>query len=204
VAPTYRAPVGIGEAAEIAKSVGSELPTSELVDGIYAAADLKLAPITMSPNKGDDAGQFAEHRAKVDAAIVGRSFRLLVGTHKDVVRGPDGRVGLYGWHRLDGSPIQPFFAGHAPSWKDYSQGLRLIYRVEASGPSTAPTYDLTTVRDIQARLRDLGFDPGPIDGIRGPKTIAAVKAFQLSRGLAVDGIVGPMTRSALLHGTGGP
>ena len=143
----------------------------------------------MSPNRGDDPAQAADHQSKVDAQIAGRTFRLLAGTNKDVAHGPDGRIGLYGWHRLDGTPIQPFFAGHALSWKDYSQGLRLVRRLG---------YDVTTVRGYRARLSELGFDPGPIDGVRGPKTIAAVRAFQAARGLVVDGIVGPKTQAALI------
>ena len=46
------------------------------------------------------------------------------------------------------------------------------------------------VRDLQAALKALGQDPGPIDGIFGAKTETAVKAFQQQRGIAVDGIVG--------------
>ena len=50
---------------------------------------------------------------------------------------------------------------------------------------------------VQRRLRELGFDPGPIDGIRGRRTIRAVKRFQQSGGLVADGIVGPRTLLAL-------
>ena len=54
-----------------------------------------------------------------------------------------------------------------------------------------------TVRDVQARLAALNFDPGPIDGIRGRKTIAALQAFQKSRRIAADGIAGPVTLGRL-------
>ena len=51
------------------------------------------------------------------------------------------------------------------------------------------------VRELQQKLSDAGFDPGPIDGIFGSKTDAAVRKFQESKGITVDGIVGPMTWS---------
>lgn len=56
----------------------------------------------------------------------------------------------------------------------------------------------TTVADLQQKLKDAGFDPGPLDGKFGPQTRAAVLAFQQSKGIQVDGIVGPETRAALL------
>lgn len=55
----------------------------------------------------------------------------------------------------------------------------------------------TDVRWIQERLAYWGFNPGGVDGINGPKTKEAVKAFQKAKGLAVDGIVGSKTRAAL-------
>jgi peptidoglycan hydrolase-like protein with peptidoglycan-binding domain len=54
------------------------------------------------------------------------------------------------------------------------------------------------VRDLQLRLRRLGDRPGPIDGLYGPMTKAAVERFQRSHGLAVDGVVGPQTKGRLL------
>ncbi len=52
---------------------------------------------------------------------------------------------------------------------------------------------------VQKALEDFGFDTGGIDGLYGPKTKKAVKAFQAAKGLAVDGIVGPVTWAALFN-----
>lgn len=53
------------------------------------------------------------------------------------------------------------------------------------------------VEELQKKLESLGFSPGPIDGIFGERTEAAVLAFQEKRDLEIDGIVGPQTRAAL-------
>ena len=50
---------------------------------------------------------------------------------------------------------------------------------------------------LQQRLTALGYKPGTADGIFGSKTLAAVRAFQTDHKLAVDGIAGPKTWTAL-------
>ncbi|MCG9887020.1 MAG: peptidoglycan-binding protein [Cyanobacteria bacterium] len=61
---------------------------------------------------------------------------------------------------------------------------------------------------LQNRLRELGFFSGRSTGYFGNATLSAVKAFQRSRGLTADGIVGAATLAALhgtsSGGTGGP
>lgn len=53
------------------------------------------------------------------------------------------------------------------------------------------------VAALQTALLDAGFNPGPVDGIFGAKTLSALKEFQAAAGIAVDGICGPITQDAL-------
>ncbi|MCE5342799.1 MAG: peptidoglycan-binding protein [Eubacteriales bacterium] len=51
---------------------------------------------------------------------------------------------------------------------------------------------------VQARLVELGFEPGKADGVYGPLTVAAVTASQAANSLETDGVVGPITRAVLV------
>ena len=52
-------------------------------------------------------------------------------------------------------------------------------------------------KQIQQKLKDLGYYYGNIDGILGNQSVTAIKNFQRDYGLSVDGIVGPNTLKAL-------
>jgi len=54
-----------------------------------------------------------------------------------------------------------------------------------------------TVRDAQQALKDKGFDPGPVDGIDGPRTRAAVRSYQEKQNINADGRLGPKTLDSL-------
>ena len=69
-----------------------------------------------------------------------------------------------------------------------------------SQPTIGPGATGDVVRRLQRALRrtpDLGIS---IDGVFGPQLEAAVKSFQEGSGLAVDGVVGPLTWNALPAG----
>ncbi|MBI6874119.1 M14 family metallopeptidase [Clostridium aciditolerans] len=55
----------------------------------------------------------------------------------------------------------------------------------------------TEVMKIQAVLKKIGYNPGPVDGVYGRMTEEAVRAFQRDNGLTSDGIIGPATYNAL-------
>lgn len=71
-------------------------------------------------------------------------------------------------------------------------------------PVVYPTLSLKTpnmtgpdVKMLQTRLKANGVNPGPIDGIFGPQTDAAVRKFQAQNHLVADGIVDAVTWKAL-------
>lgn len=68
----------------------------------------------------------------------------------------------------------------------------------AAGPAAEASAGLTPapasaedrramIRSVQRALSDAGFDPGPSDGLMGPKTRAAVKQYQRRAGVDADG-----------------
>jgi peptidoglycan hydrolase-like protein with peptidoglycan-binding domain len=56
------------------------------------------------------------------------------------------------------------------------------------------------IQVAEAHLRQMGFDPGPIDGIFTAQTQAAVRAYQARYGLPVSGLLDLSTRQELKLG----
>jgi len=56
------------------------------------------------------------------------------------------------------------------------------------------------IYDAQVILKNLGLYTSTLDGINGPGTKRALKTFQSKSGLSSDGVLGPLTKSALSKG----
>ena len=120
-------------AQKIADSFDCFLPTKKMVDDIYKTATIKLEPVPMYAYR-DSTPTMWHHHLIVEGQRKGRRG-LIAGIQKDVVisgkitrDGRPDRVAIYGWHKLDGKPIQPLYTGHINWWVDYSQCIRLVYR----------------------------------------------------------------------------
>jgi peptidoglycan hydrolase-like protein with peptidoglycan-binding domain len=57
--------------------------------------------------------------------------------------------------------------------------------------------DSSNITQLQQALNDKGFNAGPVDGLNGPKTQAALKQFQQSQGIAASGKADSQTLAAL-------
>jgi peptidoglycan hydrolase-like protein with peptidoglycan-binding domain len=57
-----------------------------------------------------------------------------------------------------------------------------LQSLSAPGRGDAPSArSQEDIRILQLRLRDAGFDPGPFDGVMGPKTTAALQQYQVAQ-----------------------
>jgi N-acetylmuramoyl-L-alanine amidase len=86
---------------------------------------------------------------------------------------------------------------HASTWAHlveagYKLGDRMLYM-------RSPMLRGDDVVDLQQRLNALGFDAGQIDGMFGPDTDHALRAFQRNAGLLVDGLCGWKSVQTLLR-----
>jgi peptidoglycan hydrolase-like protein with peptidoglycan-binding domain len=73
----------------------------------------------------------------------------------------------------------------------------LVAAVFFAFAGTAAGAGQSPVAAVQVALSTRGLYTGTIDGVAGPSTTAAVRAFQRRAHLSVDGVVGPRTRAAL-------
>jgi hypothetical protein len=76
------------------------------------------------------------------------------------------------------------------SWKNPHPYPGTLLKSGSSGNS---------VGKVQKRLKELHYNPGPIDNRYGPLTSDAVRDFQKKRKIDRDGIVGPVTWKELFH-----
>ncbi|MGX5820340.1 hypothetical protein ACWKWU_19245 [Chitinophaga lutea] len=124
-----RIPLTPQTAQRIADSLHCILPTRKMVDDIYRHAAVKLEPVPLFAFR-DSAIVFWHHHLIIEGQRKGRQG-LIAGIKKDVVTGSKmkaGKVVIYGWHKPDGKPIQPLYAGHVDWYVDYSHGIRLVSR----------------------------------------------------------------------------
>ncbi|MBI2428439.1 MAG: T9SS type A sorting domain-containing protein [Ignavibacteriales bacterium] len=132
-------------AQKIVNYLDCTLPTKQMVDQIYSKAQVKLRPQPIPPDADmDKAPRFWQHNDSVKALrapLLGTYplGSLVGGTKKDVIidkkvyswlkSSVPKPVVIYGWHQLNGSPIQPTYNGHGETYADYSHGVRLVQRM---------------------------------------------------------------------------
>jgi hypothetical protein len=133
-------PLTPSTAQYLADKLLCSLPTSRIVDHIYASSGLTLSPQPIPPSDTmTTMAVFRQHMDSIKHQIselgIERSDSVIVAGHKkDIIisnkihdpHGPNECVVIYGWHLNLSQPIQPPYNGHIARYVDYSHGVRLI------------------------------------------------------------------------------
>lgn len=62
-----------------------------------------------------------------------------------------------------------------------------------------PSFSISKMAEVQAKLNEMGIDVGGADGIMGPATREGIRQFQAANGLVADGFPSPETVEAILN-----
>lgn len=154
-----RVPMTPITAARIADAFGCALPTRKIVDAVYQAATIKLEPKPLTKDR-EAVATFLQHHNLIESQRAGVTG-LVAGIKKDVVvtnrlAERSNRVAIYGWHKLDGSPIQPLTIVHHAGYVDYSHGVRLMRRTVTMGNRPVDVRQVLCRADRAGQLSDEG------------------------------------------------
>lgn len=168
-----RIPLSGPGADAVAATAGAILPTTKMVDMIWRAASVKLHPLPWGPpydNSMLSLDRVIEHNNRIEVQRNKRAG-LVAGHKKDVVLTKrlvwqPKQVAIYGWHRVNGTPIQSLSLFHEASYADYSHGVRLVSRAALLDGEEVDLEDVLADPSLY-RLLALGTD-GPQKTVRYP------------------------------------
>ncbi len=197
-------PTPVGQPATPTVSGGRIVrPTLQLGNQGESVRELQSILMLLGYYPGPVTGVYAE-----DTAAAVRRFQTAAGITAD------GIVGPATWSRLFPTPpseANPPTAATPPATGSTTPAASTTPAPGSTTPPTTGTASPTSpsspatlpvlrpgmegdaVRQLQQQLRTKGFYSGPIDGLFGTQTEAAVRRAQSANNLTVDGIVGPAT-----------
>lgn len=175
---------------------------------LYGCQDNRADPAVADAYTGywaRDAAGLGKKISLAEAARTPGAAVLRVGPKMGHIVISDGRGGTVEAHSANDGVIKSTLSRRRWDMGILVPGIQYSpIRDAVKVPPPALLYRLTSlymrgdqVRQIQRELKEQGFDSKGADGIYGPKTFAAVLAFQQARGLLPDGEVGPQTAKAL-------
>jgi hypothetical protein len=178
-------------AQRIADAFNCTMPTRKMVNQIWTAATVHLAPSTIPPSpQMITIPVMSQHNDTVweqrSAVLAAHPLGELVGgDKKDVVISnliygyTPGRVVIYGWHYLNGTPIQPLYNGHEETYADYSHGIRLVQMNMILNGSTTTVSSVLQSSTLNPLLSDEGSIAIPRYPVNLP-TVSVPTSFSVS------------------------
>lgn len=161
-----RTPLNPITAKKIADLYNAVLPTTKIVNQIWKAATVKVAPKPNGPPYNayqQSIAAILENENAIKEQTRGMLLgKLLAGHKKDVVITSrlvknSWPVAIYGWHYLNGKVIQGLNTTHHDKlYKDYSHGIRLVSKKVIVNGNTMSFYDVLKNRKLCNLISDEG------------------------------------------------
>ena len=177
-------PMKPSTAQRIADSLDCVLPTRKIVDIIYRHATIRLRPQPIPPGPAmTTVPDFVQHTDSIQMQMsqsgISRTGEFLIDGHKksliisnsiydDLPQGAEHPVVIYGWHRMNGSPIQPVYNGHRNTWVDYSHGVRLVQETVIVNGQERTVGEILSDNHLHPLLSDEGVIERPYYPFQGP------------------------------------
>jgi peptidoglycan hydrolase-like protein with peptidoglycan-binding domain len=175
-------------------------PGSILMTGMFLAVPLLAFPASAQPTPGlsyvqplgPQALMQVQERLRQAGAYSGRP---------DGVWGPDSQAALERYQQRNGLQVTGQLNQATAATLGLNAGDLVAVGAGPASPAVAdPTpgpLSRSAVRNVQARLRALGFYRGGVDGMWGAGTQTAIERFQQGRGLQPTGQLNPTTAQAM-------
>ena len=138
-----------------------------------------MAYISCNPS---EAAHYFETAAKEEHGAAMHMLGLMYASGTGVTQNDREALRWFRLAKAQGIPVEDRFLSEA-GVQAYMQQIK-ARSVQARQAALARQ---KMVHEIQQLLTDRGYNPGPIDGLFGGKTRAAIQAFQRDNGLAPDG-----------------
>ncbi|MBR0666989.1 peptidoglycan-binding protein [Roseomonas hellenica] len=174
-------------------------PVKNVLAGLILAAPLLASPASAQPVSGlsyvqplaPPALMQVQERLRQAGDYTGRA---------DGVWGPDSQAALQRFQQRNGLQATGQLNQVTAMTLGLNTGTLLSAGASpaAAAPEAAPgPLSRLAVQNLQARLRNLGFYRGAVDGFWGPGTQAAIERFQQGHGLQPTGQLNPATAQAM-------
>lgn len=194
------------EAPEVASSLGS---IADVLTRATASAARSNGASIAPPHAGRSARGDVLSSTWIGGAVLGAGFVLLGGIATALMLRPTAQQTSISAistppHLLAPAEVvpRPALREAAPVEPEVEQPVGVA--APSEDDSTTPvasdgTPSRATIASLQAGLQQLGYETGPIDGVMGPRTTAAIKAFQYAEHLTADGTLSGPTRAVLMR-----
>ena len=127
-----RMPMTPYTAQAFCEAFGFVLPTRKMVTDIWKQSEVQLEPMPLTEQRESPLTFLQHHRIIEEQLGAAGRGKIVAGIKKDVVVTGKldrlDRVAIFGWHRVNGEPIQPLYTGHVDWYVDYSHGIRPVRR----------------------------------------------------------------------------